>query len=346
MDYDKIGQFLKSLRLSKNMSQYELAEEMHVDHSKINRLENNKRRPTFDDLVYYSQIFEISLDELIACERKNNQNEEKLQNTFLNYLKSQNSKYKKIKIATILLTIFSIISFMGLITLYFFQNYDTMRAYTFSGSSESYELTNGLLILSKKKIYFQIGRISPEVQNVTIFSEINNERKLIYNGDYHVLLQDSYGYEAFLSYQDFIEGKQKFIVVIGSEEILLNFNQEVSNNNFVYVKEKKIGEKQETKRFLTPTKIKENFQCDEYDSCTLIKEKDTLVYSMGFFYVNNDVENYTYDLRSENLSYSNFQKNISFEITNNNVNCMSGNCEEAKKIYEKFYKSYVEKYLK
>ena len=85
-----------------------------------------------------------------------------------------------------------------------------------------------------------------------------------------------------------------------------------------------------------PTKIKENFQCDEYDSCTLLKEKNTLVYSMGFFYINNDVENYTYDLRSENLSYSNFQKNISFEITNNNVNCMSGNCEEAKKIYENF----------
>lgn len=346
MDYDKIGQFLKSLRLSKNMSQYELAEQMHVDHSKINRLENNKRRPTFDDLVYYSQIFDISLDELTACERKNNQNEEKLQNTFLNYLKIQNSKYKKIKIVTILLTIFFIISFMGLITLYFFQNYDTMRTYTFSGSSESYELTNGLLILSKKKIYFQIGHISPEVQNVMIFSEINNKRKLIYNGDYHTLLQDSYGYESFLSYKDFIQKKQKFIVVIGSEEIFLNFNQEVSNNNFVYVKENELGEEHETKQFVTPTKIKEKFQCDEYDNCILVKEKDTLAYSMGFFYVNNDTENYTYDLSLENLSYSNFQKNISFEITNNNVNCMGGNCEEAQKIYEKFCENYVEKYLK
>ena len=71
MDYNKIGPFLKDLRLSKNMSQYDLAERMHVDHSKINRLENNKRRPTFDDLIYYSQIFNISLDELTACERKN-----------------------------------------------------------------------------------------------------------------------------------------------------------------------------------------------------------------------------------------------------------------------------------
>ena len=40
MDYNKIGPFLKDLRLSKNMSQYDLAERMHVDHSKINRLEN------------------------------------------------------------------------------------------------------------------------------------------------------------------------------------------------------------------------------------------------------------------------------------------------------------------
>ena len=46
------------------------------------------------------------------------------------------------------------------------------------------------------------------------------------------------------------------------------------------------------------------------------------------------------------FSYSNYQKAINFEIVDNNVNCIKGNCENAEKIYEEFYKNYVEKYLK
>ncbi len=187
MDYNKIGPFLRSLRLSKNMSQYDLAERMHVDHSKINRLENNKRRPTFDDLIYYSQIFNISLDELTACERKNKQNEKKIQTSFFIYLHNQNSKLKKAKFLIIVLAVFAIIGFVCLITLYFFQNYDTMKIYTFSGASPSYEITNGLLVLSKEKIYFQIGNMNPEVENIKIFTETNKEKRLVYDGEYRTL---------------------------------------------------------------------------------------------------------------------------------------------------------------
>ncbi len=346
MDYNKIGPFLRDLRLSKNMSQYDLAEQMHVDHSKINRLENNKRRPTFEDLLYYSQIFNISLDELTACERKNKQNEKKLQTIFFKYLQTQNSKLKKARFIAILLAILVTIGFIGLITLYFFQNYNTMKIYTFFGSSPSYEITSGILVLSKEKIYFQIGSISPEVEEIKIYSEIDNERRLVYDGGYRMLLQDSYGYENFISYEDFIQGNQRFFVVINDEEILLNFIEEVSNDNFVYVEENKIGEEQEITQISTPPKIKETFQCDENDGCTYIEENELLTYNQGIFFVNNDEENYVYDVSSGNLSYSDYQKAIDFEIVNNHVNCLEGNCENANTIYENFYKNYVEKYLK
>ena len=345
MDYNKIGSFLKELRLSNNMSQYDLAEQMHVDHSKINRLENNKRRPTFEDLIYYSQIFNISLDELTACERKNKQNEKKLQNSLFKYLQNQNSKFKKARNIAILLAIFVVISFMGLIMLYFFQNYDTMKIYTFSGSSPSYEITNGLLVLSKEKIYFQIGNITPEVENIKIISEINNKRHLVYDGKYQMILQDSYGYESFISYKDFICSNQKFYIVINDEEIPLNFIEEISNNNFIYIEKNEIGKDQEKEQLLIPPKIKENFQCDDNNSCTLTEKNATLTYSLGFLFVNTNEENYSYDLNSGILSYSNFQKATSFEIDNNG-NCIKGNCENAKKIYNEFFENYIAKYLK
>jgi len=346
MDYDKMGPFLKDLRLSKNISQYALAEQMHVDHSKINRLENNKRRPNFDDLVYYSRIFNISLDELVACERKNKQNEKKLQTIFFEYLHKENSKFKKAQFIVTLLTIFSIICFIGITILYFFQNYDTMKIYTFSGSSSSYEIADGLLVLSKEKIYFQIGSITPEVENIKIFTEINNKRQLVYDGEYKNILKDTYGYESFISYKNFIHGKQYFFVIINDEEIPLQFNEEISNNNLMYKKEKKIGSKLEIEQSLIPKKINDTFQCDENNNCILIENNEVLMYNLGFFFVNTNEENYSYELSSEILSYSNFQKEINFEMVNNKVNCIKGNCENAKKIYENFYKNYVEKYIK
>ena len=346
MDYEKIGSFLRELRVSKNMSQYDLAMLMHVDHSKINRLENNKRRPNFDDLMYYSQIFDISLDELIACERKNKQNSKKLQVIFFKYLQNQNSKLKKVQFIVILLIILIVFGFIGLIITYFFQNYDAMRIYTFYGSSPSYEITDGLLVLSKEKIYFQIGNINPEVENIRIFSEINNKRHLVYNGKYQTILQDSYGYESFISYQNFINGNQKFFVEIDNQEIELNFIEEIANNNFIYMEENNIGEEQEIVEFLIPKKITENFQCDENKNCTLIDGNNILIYNSGFFYVNNDLENYTYDVNSGALSYYNLKNEINFEIINNNINCLKGNCKSANKVYENFYKNYVEKYLK
>lgn len=346
MDYNKIGPFLKDLRLSKNMSQYDLAERMHVDHSKINRLENNKRRPTFEDLIYYSQIFNISLDELTACERKNKQNEKKLQNSLFKYLQNQNSKFEKARNIAILLAIFVVISFMRLIMLYFFQNYDTMKIYTFSGSSPSYEITNGLLVLSKEKIYFQIGNITPEVENIKIISEINNKRHLVYDGKYQMILQDSYGYESFISYKDFICSNQKFYIVINDEEIPLNFIEEISNNNFIYIEKNEIGKDQEKEQLLIPPKIKENFQCDENDNCVLKTDDFLLTYNSGLFFVNNNEENYTYNLNLNVFSYFNLKTLTNFEVADNRVNCIKGNCENAEKIYNEFYKNYVEKYLK
>lgn len=345
MDYDKIGLFLKELRLSKNMSQYDLAELMHVDHSKINRIENNKRRPSFDDLIFYSQIFSISLDELINCERKNKNNSKIIQNNFLNYLKKENSKYKKIKFLCFVFLLFSILGFIGFIGVYFFQNYDSTRLYTFYGSSKNYEITNGIFFLSKEKMYFQIEKIFPEVENIKIYSEINNERKLIYQGDYKTILQDKYGYEGFVSYDDFINGKQKFFVAIKDEEILLNFTEEFSNNNFIYNQENEIGQEQNKEQNTIPEKIKANFQCDENKNCTLTQNDTVLIYSAGFFFINNKIENYTYDLSSQILSYSNFQDDTNFEVSIDNVNCIKGNCKNAYDTYIKFYNNYVKKYL-
>lgn len=95
---------------------------------------------------------------------------------------------------------------------YFFQNYKSIRIYRFYGKSENYEVNDGLLILSKDKIYLKLDKIIPEVEDVTIYSECYNEENLIYRCDPNVILQDSYGYDAYISYKDFINFKQKILI--------------------------------------------------------------------------------------------------------------------------------------
>ncbi len=161
-----------------------------------------------------------------------------------------------------------------------------------------------------------------------------------------MILQDSYGYESFISYKDFICSNQKFYIVINDEEIPLNFIEEISNNNFIYIEKNEIGKDQEKEQLLIPPKIKENFQCDENDNCVLKTDDFLLTYNSGLFFVNNNEENYTYNLNLNVFSYFNLKTLTNFEVADNRVNCIKGNCENAEKIYNEFYKNYVEKYLK
>ena len=205
MDIDKVGKFIRKLRESKKWSQEELASNLYCDRTKINKLENGKRSPKIEELTLLSEIFDISIEELIAGEKKTDKNNKKIQSIFKEYLKQQNTKLKIMRLIIILLVSVLFFCFSVIAILYFFQNYKSIRVYRFSGSSENYEISDGLLIISKDKMYFKIDNIDPLTDNITIYSEINNERKLIYSGEPNVIINDNYGYESFISYSDFIK---------------------------------------------------------------------------------------------------------------------------------------------
>lgn len=178
MDQKKIGQFIRTLRGSRGWSQEELSNKMFVDRTKINKLENGSRNIQLGDLLLLSEIFNVSLEEIISGERKTNKNESKLIEIFKGYLKQQNTKMKKIKFFTFLIVFVFMILFISLSVFYFFQNYSSIKIYKFYGYSENYAIENGIMVLSKEKIYFKINSIVPVVKEVEIYSEISNEKKI------------------------------------------------------------------------------------------------------------------------------------------------------------------------
>lgn len=65
MDFMELGNHIKHYRNEKGLSQEELAERVYVTRQTISNLENNKNYPDINSIVLLSEIFEISIDNLI-----------------------------------------------------------------------------------------------------------------------------------------------------------------------------------------------------------------------------------------------------------------------------------------
>ena len=95
MDINKIGRFIKELRLEKNISQNQLSEEIHVTRQAISNWENGKAIPDSDILLTLSSLFKVSINEILSGER--NISESNLQDITLQLIDENNDKRRKIK---------------------------------------------------------------------------------------------------------------------------------------------------------------------------------------------------------------------------------------------------------
>ena len=69
MDTQKIGSFLKELRKENNMTQEHLGERIGVTNKTISRWETGNYMPPVESLVLLSDIYKISINEILAGER-------------------------------------------------------------------------------------------------------------------------------------------------------------------------------------------------------------------------------------------------------------------------------------
>lgn len=65
-----LGETIYKLRTAKNMSQGDLADALEVSRQSVSKWENNSAVPELDKLKKLSQIFEVTLDELVGGEPK------------------------------------------------------------------------------------------------------------------------------------------------------------------------------------------------------------------------------------------------------------------------------------
>ena len=83
MDQQKVGQFLKTLRNEKSVTQAELAEMLGVSNRSISRWENGTTMPDFDLLIELAKYYDLEVGEILDGERKDKDMDDKTEELLL-----------------------------------------------------------------------------------------------------------------------------------------------------------------------------------------------------------------------------------------------------------------------
>ena len=110
MDQKKTGQFLKTLRKEKNITQENLAETLNVSTRTISRWETGRNMPDISLLVELSEFYQVSIAEIIDGERKSEDMGQETKSTAVKmaeYSKNELSRERQ-KAVSVILMVFGV----------------------------------------------------------------------------------------------------------------------------------------------------------------------------------------------------------------------------------------------
>ena len=286
MDLKQIGKFIRKLREEKGWSQEELASKVYVDRSTIAKWERGVHQPNTEMLVLLSEIFEVSLNEILSG-KKNKVPEEK---GIIRYLKVQETKIKKTRHILFFTLVLLITVLSGFLIYYFLETYNTIFVYQINGEANSFEIHNGLFIKMKDKMYLQLGPITTSPTSVQVYYLEKEEKNLIYSGDPTITLIDTISknhpfYKKNI--QELIDHLYLEFTTLENTQVTIKLNLEKEfQNDQLFFKNYEDQEQEDSMNDSTsstskvPVPILKEFTCDS-KMCILKQENKTLSYDIS-----------------------------------------------------------------
>ena len=360
MNQDNIGKFILELRNEKGWTQEELASKIPITRQAVSRWEQGKSIPDSSTLVILSEIFDVSINELLSGRRIPKKEIVKESEKIALEIVDKNISMKK-KINRILISFISLF-FIGIISFlcyYFFATYNSVKVYSIGGKSKNFYLQEGVMIVTKQKLFFKLGNLihsdDINVEKVTLSFKKNGKDKLLYdNHDLDRLIIENYGYEEYFYFddlEDILKGIRMDVYYNDKiESINLDFLLTLSNNKFTFNK-KEIDSKimyNETSKLqnnILKFMIKYGTYKDDhyvykvdnkvfkyYDELNhfIVERMDTIFTEIWLYKFNKNHLSYT----SSDSDNSNRRKLLSDEIYSS----------EDKQLYDRFY-NYLDKYI-
>lgn len=359
LDYKKVGKFIAQLRKENNMTQDDLAKKIFVERETISKWERGINTPSMEVLLKLCDIFKITINEMILAERTNVNNISKINNVTANILKS-NKKFKKnlfFSICTIILLVLTFLLY------YFVNNYNSILVYEIEGVTEDFLVDNGIMVVSRDKVYIQLGNVKNLKDLDVVYYELyynrDDEKRILVSGNDIVNFYVSNYDDSTLEYEDLKYAISNMFIKIDYEDnksstIKLNLSRKYSNSNLFYSDNKKLKQ-DEINKFddNIPKYIKENFMFNEYENSYSFIEvlDDNDIYHTYYpdanVYIVEEQKN-NYSIRymysyPDDLSYTKNDVNGNildeFYYSIKEEKCLSGECQS--EIVEYFNKKYL-----
>ena len=343
---NKIGDFIRELRKENNISQQKLADLVPIDRSVVSKWERGEVQPPVDKIIALCRIFNVTIDEMLSGERLTASNKEEHQENLSNYLIKQESKYKKAKKKAIIASCFVFIILFLFLGYYFYQTYNTEKVYRVYGSSDNYNIKDGILMVTRENTYFKIGGINDDIYEITLIYKKDGKTVELYKGSSDSVLVDFNEYDGLVNNSNINNIKDNLYIVINGEEIQLKFNEDYKNDNQILKNQKDIGSDDDItlSDINIPKKVKDEFTCDDIVCTKEINNLkiDYMIEDKTFYIKDVDIR-IQYDINSNIFDYS--SSKISFTIKNDKLTCNSEQCKNYKELYDKYFNNLIKNYI-
>ncbi len=168
MNQQKVAEFLKMQRKERGLTQQNVGELLFVSREAVSKWERAINLPDYTTMLGLSQLYNLSINEILAGEMITDANRDKINAVAMRILLSERKKRKKMKFRFMTL-IFFILAICGLI--YFIYNYNSLKVYRTYAANDDYYLSQGMIVTSKQRSFIQLGNLYDASDNTLINDE-------------------------------------------------------------------------------------------------------------------------------------------------------------------------------
>ena len=357
MDYEKIGKFIKELRIENNMTQQQLADKIPITREAVSKWERGRNKPDRTSLEILSKLFNVTTEELILGRRNEFNNIKENKELALNLYDENNKKQKVVK--------YLIISIIGLIILffayYFISTFNSIKIYNISyeDTTNNIMVYNGIFVTTREKFYFNFSDINipDDITKLELYYMDNNSKHTIYEtNNPYINIYDYYQYERYFDYKDLniVINNLYLLIKSGTNEynIKLNVKKDFANNKLFFFNEDNVINNQahllEYNTNIDIDLIKEKFELiDDTYIFEDVNNKILFYYLPQMNLINlrkieskGNYEELNFYIKENYIVYKKFKDNNitnSFSYEDNQYICLTSNCNFDKEKIKYFF---------
>lgn len=360
MKEEQRGYFIAKCRKEKHLSQDQLGEMIGYSRNNISKWERGLSFPRDPNVLEkLSNIFEISVEEIMYGENKTSQNNQKIIDNLINEYKSKYNENHKKKIYLICSTFLLII--LALLIIYFVFIRGTISVYKLTLKDDRFYMEDSMLLLSNSISTLNFNKLETNndetIENIKFYYIDNGIEKIIFSGDnVPRFIEEDKGYSEY-NLSQLKNGELYLSIKTNKNEyhkIPIEITRKYINNKIFSKKELQIDEENNKEKDFSTYKdflLSNNFITEDNEYFEKKVNENTSIY-IYFDNIKVDMFNSKQNLYGTIITKFNIDNMIHNEIVDGNIintyNITSKetvNCEEIKCNTINDYVAYIN-YLK